>query len=112
MLEDVGGDGEVEAGAGLLGDALLEVGLEELVDPLLDVGELERVDSGDVMTPVAQQLGEQAAGAPDIEDPGRLVVVRSSSRITLCEEPSDSFRSYSSPTCASSPGVKPILASR
>ena len=68
MLEHVGRDRDVVAGADLLGEPLLEVGLDELVDPLLHSGDLEVVDAGHVVAAVTEQLAEQPAGAADVED--------------------------------------------
>ncbi len=67
VLDDVGGDHDVERAAEL-GEATVEVPEAEVVDPVADAGLLHHVDAGHVVAEVANLLGQQPRRAPDVED--------------------------------------------
>ena len=67
VLDDVGGDDDVERAAEL-GEATVEVPEAEVVDPVADAGLFHDVDAGHVVAEVTHLLGQQAGRAPDVED--------------------------------------------
>ena len=70
VLEDIGCHRQVEGWIRLeVGrEPAVEVGLQEAVHPLGDSRQREHVDAGDVVAECPDALGEQTAGAADVED--------------------------------------------
>src|SRR5450631_3228491 len=67
VFEHVGGQDNIEAAPRLGRDALIQVRLHEVADSVVDAGGLDEVDPGDLVTSPLELLGQQAAGATQIE---------------------------------------------
>ena len=107
MLDDVGGEHDVEVAAHLVGEAVVEVGLHEVVHPVVDAGRLGEVDARHPV-PCRGRAPRRASPARSRRR-GRASAGRCCEhcRIRPCELYGDGLYAYGSVTWPSSPAPNP-----